>query len=81
MNELKTANIGKWGELLFEFKSIERTDKTAYEALKEKTKLTVGLTTSQKAGIIDRCNNILNGKYNFGDMQKSTAYDAKANKK
>jgi hypothetical protein len=81
MEELKTANSGKWGELLFEFKSIERADKKSYTELIDKAKNTAALTPPQRSAIIARCNNVLNGTYNFGDMAKSEAYDAKANKK
>jgi hypothetical protein len=81
MQELETANIDIFGELLSEFKEISRTDKKAYSELIEKARLSASLTNAQRSAVIGRCNNVLNGTYNFGDMAKSEAYDAKANKK
>jgi hypothetical protein len=73
-----------WRSLLAEFHDIDHKAKDAkekYTALKEKVNSINPLTISQSQGIKDRCNNAINGTYNFGDMAKSEAYDAKANKK
>lgn len=56
-----------WDVLLQEFHKIEANPtkdfKSKLEKLKEKAKNTVQLTTRQREGIIDRCNNVINGTY------------------
>lgn len=54
-----------WDKLLREFNSLwndSPKDHAKFEALKTKAKLT-SLTPRQMEGIIDRCNNVISGKY------------------
>lgn len=67
--------------LLSEFQSIDAKKKDAkekYAALKEKVKGVYPLSYTQRAAIEQRCDNAINGTYNFGEHNyKANEYDQK----
>lgn len=61
-----------WDAMLKMFHQLvnQKAIKDEYEALKGLAKNTIALTPRQREGIIERCNNVINGEY--GHTKKSS---------